>query len=116
MAVCYFIIPHVISSSCKSQLPASHAAGRTRISLKRTQEVFSHVPPQAKVHNLVLGKTWVDSYGQFLVTNTATGDRVELDFKPCGWFGSGQYEFDGFVLDAAVRLASVGSSCCLDSQ
>eukprot|EP00878_Enallax_costatus_P012049 GHUV01012581.1.p1 GENE.GHUV01012581.1~~GHUV01012581.1.p1 ORF type:complete len:392 (+),score=137.95 GHUV01012581.1:531-1706(+) len=83
--------------------------GRTRITVKRTQELFSHVPPQAKVHNLVLGKTWVDSYGQFLVTNTATGDRVELDFKPCGWFGSGQYEFDGFVLDAEGNAKGIMS-------
>jgi hypothetical protein len=77
--------------------------GRTRISLRRTGEVFSHVPPQAKVHNLVLGRTWIDSYGTFLVTNTATGDKVQLEFKPCGWFGAGQYEFEGHVMDAEVR-------------
>lgn len=82
---------------------ASNPAGRTRISLRRTGEVFSHVPPQAKVHNLVLGRTWIDSYGTFLVTNTQTGDKVVLEFKPCGWFGAGQYEFEGHVLDAEVR-------------
>eukprot|EP00882_Tetradesmus_deserticola_P007827 GHRQ01008239.1.p1 GENE.GHRQ01008239.1~~GHRQ01008239.1.p1 ORF type:complete len:474 (+),score=250.32 GHRQ01008239.1:231-1652(+) len=74
--------------------------GRTRIGLRRSGEVFSHVPPQAKVHNLVLGRTWVDSYGSFLVTNTASGDKVALEFKPCGWFGAGQHEFDGHVVDA----------------
>ncbi|WIA39040.1 hypothetical protein OEZ86_005186 [Tetradesmus obliquus] len=74
--------------------------GRTRISLRRSGEVFSHVPPQAKVHNLVLGRTWVDSYGSFIVTNTATGDKVHLEFKPCGWFGAGQHEFEGHVMDA----------------
>eukprot|EP00879_Flechtneria_rotunda_P011364 GHRR01011869.1.p1 GENE.GHRR01011869.1~~GHRR01011869.1.p1 ORF type:complete len:445 (+),score=178.41 GHRR01011869.1:119-1453(+) len=83
--------------------------GRTRISLKRTGELFSHVPPQAKVHNLVIGKAWIDSFGQFLVTNNATGDRVELDFKACGWFGSGQYEFDGFVLDAEGNAKGIMS-------
>jgi hypothetical protein len=84
------------------QTPDLYPAGRTRISLRRTGEVFSHVPPQAKVHNLVLGRTWIDSYGTFLVTNTATGDKVQLEFKPCGWFGAGQYEFEGHVMDAEV--------------
>jgi hypothetical protein len=84
-------------------------AGRTRISLRRSGEVFSHVPPQAKVHNLVLGRTWIDSYGTFLVTNTATWDKVQLEFKPCGWFGAGQYEFEGHVMDAEVRLPGLFS-------
>lgn len=73
--------------------------GRTRISLRRTGELYSHVPPSAKVHNLVLGKTWIDSFGSFHVRNINTGVRVEMEFKPCGWFGSGQYEFEGLVLD-----------------
>jgi len=62
------------------------------------------VPPQAKVHNLVLGRTWVDSFGTFLVKQHDSGLRVELDFKPCGWFGSNQYEFEGYVYDKQVRL------------
>lgn len=60
------------------------------------------MPPSAKVHNLVLGKTWIDSYGTFHVRNVNTGVRVEMEFKPCGWFGSGQYEFEGLVLDEQV--------------
>ncbi|KAF6256044.1 oxysterol binding protein [Scenedesmus sp. NREL 46B-D3] len=90
---------------------------RTRISLRRSGEVFSHVPPQAKVHNLVLGRTWVDSYGAFLVTNTATGDKVQLEFKQCGWFGAGQYEFDGHVMDAEgnAKFAMSGKwNSCVD--
>jgi hypothetical protein len=55
------------------------------------------------VHNLVLGKTWIDSFGSFHVRNVNTGVRVEMEFKPCGWFGSGQYEFEGLVLDEQVR-------------
>eukprot|EP00775_Hariotina_reticulata_P003836 gene3836-4093_t len=73
--------------------------GRSRITLRRTGEEYSHVPPQAKVHNLVLGRTWVDSFGTFLVQQHDSGLRVELEFKPCGWFGSNQYEFEGFVYD-----------------
>jgi hypothetical protein len=93
-------------------------AGRTRITLRRTGELYSHVPPSAKVHNLVLGKTWIDSFGPFHVRNTNTGVRVEMEFKPCGWFGSGQYEFEGLVLDEQVRhgvlvgLHTLPHCCC----
>jgi hypothetical protein len=66
------------------------------------------VPPNAKVHNLVLGKTWIDSFGPFLVRNVNTGVRVEMEFKACGWFGSNQYEFEGLVLDEQVRPVAQG--------
>lgn len=93
------------------------AAGRTRITLRRTGELYSHVPPSAKVHNLVLGKTWIDSFGPFHVRNTNTGARVEMEFKPCGWFGSGQYEFEGLVLDEQVRQGTkrilISGCCCV---
>lgn len=88
-----------------SQLPA----GRTRITLRSTGELYSHVPPSAKVHNLVLGKTWIDSFGTFHVRNVNTGVRVEMEFKPCGWFGSGQYEFEGLVLDEQVSACEPAS-------
>jgi len=82
------------------------SSGRTRITLRSTGELFSHVPPSAKVHNLVLGKTWIDSFGSFHVRNINSGARVELEFKACGWFGAGQYEFEGLVLDEQVRAST----------
>lgn len=76
------------------------AAGRTRIRLKRAGELFTHVPPNAKVHNIVLGRTWVDSFGTFYVMNVDTGAKCLLEFTPCGWFSAGRYEFKGYAEDA----------------
>jgi hypothetical protein len=45
------------------------------------------VPPPTKVHNLIFGRTWVDSPGDMVFTNLTTGDKVVLYFQPCGWFG-----------------------------
>ncbi|KXZ44648.1 hypothetical protein GPECTOR_64g142 [Gonium pectorale] len=73
--------------------------GRTRITLVRSGEVFTLVPPNAMVHNIVIGRTWVDAYGPMNIACITTGARVRLDFKPCGWFGYGRYEFEGFVYD-----------------
>lgn len=79
--------------------PACHApkivvcdAGRSRIRLKSTGEVFSLVPPNCKAHNLIVGRTWVDSAGDFSLLNATTGARGSMYFTPCGWFGSGHHE------------------------
>ncbi|GMP85479.1 hypothetical protein CsSME_00038616 [Camellia sinensis var. sinensis] len=75
--------------------------GRTRVTLKRDGVVLDLVPPPSKVHNLIFGRTWVDVPGEMIVTNMTTGDKVVLYFQPCGWFGSGRFEVDGYVYNAA---------------
>uniref|UniRef100_A0A803LQ98 Oxysterol-binding protein n=1 Tax=Chenopodium quinoa TaxID=63459 RepID=A0A803LQ98_CHEQI len=74
--------------------------GRTRVTLKRSGVVLDLVPPPTKVHNLIFGRTWVDSPGEMILTNLTTGDKVVLYFQPCGWFGASRYEVDGYVYDA----------------
>ncbi|KAJ4893205.1 Oxysterol-binding protein-related protein 3B [Raphanus sativus] len=78
-----------------------YPVGRTRVTLKRDGVVLDLVPPLTKVHNLIFGRTWVDSPGEMIMTNLTTGDKVVLYFQPCGWFGSGRYEVDGYVYNAS---------------
>lgn len=75
--------------------------GRTRVVLKRDGVVLDLVPPPTKVNNLIFGRTWVDSAGEMILTNMTTGDKVLLYFQPCGWFGAGRYEVDGYVYNEA---------------
>eukprot|EP00891_Asterochloris_glomerata_P007468 jgi/Astpho2/7468/Aster-02045 len=72
--------------------------GRTRIRLKSTGEVFTLVPPNCKAHNVVVGRTWVDSFGDYSLFNATTGAKAEMYFTPCGWFDSGHYEIAGHVI------------------
>ncbi|CAI0427174.1 unnamed protein product [Linum tenue] len=74
--------------------------GRTRVTLKRDGVVLDLVPPLTKVSNLIFGRTWIDSPGEMVLTNMTTGDKVVLYFQPCGWFGTGRYEVDGYVYNA----------------
>uniref|UniRef100_A0A2P2LDM3 Oxysterol binding protein n=3 Tax=Rhizophora mucronata TaxID=61149 RepID=A0A2P2LDM3_RHIMU len=74
--------------------------GRTRVTLKRDGTVLDLVPPATKVSNLIFGRTWIDSPGEMVLTNMTTGDKVVLYFQPCGWFGAGRYEVDGYVYNA----------------
>jgi len=75
--------------------------GRSRVTLKRDGVVLDLVPPPTKVNNLILGRTWVDSPGEMILTNLTTGDKVVLYFQPCGWLGAGRYEVGGYVYNAA---------------
>ncbi|XP_010553050.1 PREDICTED: oxysterol-binding protein-related protein 3A [Tarenaya hassleriana] len=78
-----------------------YPVGRTRVTLKRDGVVLDLVPPPTKVHNLIFGRTWVDSPGEMIMTNLTSGDKAVLYFQPCGWFGAGRYEVDGYVYNAA---------------
>ncbi|GMH23075.1 hypothetical protein Nepgr_024918 [Nepenthes gracilis] len=78
-----------------------YPVGRTQVTLKRDGVVLNLVPPPTKVNNLIFGRTWVDSLGEMVLTNVTTGDKVVLYFQPCGWFGNGRYEVDGYVYNAA---------------
>jgi hypothetical protein len=78
-----------------------YPVGRTRVTLKKSGVVLDLVPPLTKVNNLIFGRTWVDSLGEMIMTNLTTGDKVVLYFQPCGWFGAGRYELDGYVYSAA---------------
>jgi hypothetical protein len=88
--------------------------GRSRIRLCRSGETYTHVPPHVKVHNIVLGRTWIDAEGPFYVFSPETGARCDLEFTPCGWFNAGRYEYAGHVTDAAgvkrLRLSGLWST------
>ncbi|KAL9322886.1 hypothetical protein ACSQ67_010939 [Phaseolus vulgaris] len=78
-----------------------YPVGRTRVTLKKDAVVIDLVPPPTKVNNLIFGRTWIDSPGEMIMTNMTTGDKVVLYFQPCGWFGAGRYEVDGYVYNSA---------------
>ncbi|KAL6758390.1 oxysterol binding protein [Haematococcus lacustris] len=77
--------------------------GRTRITLRSTGEVYTLVPPNAMVHNIVIGRTWVDAFGPLYIGCASTGAQCVLEFTPCGWFSYGRYEFSGWVQDKEGR-------------
>jgi hypothetical protein len=87
-----------------------YPVGRTRIKLRKTGEVYSLVPPNSKAHNVIVGGTWVDCYGDFKLNNVTTGTQCSLYFTPCGWFGAGRYEVSGHIFssDGTKKLVLAG--------
>jgi hypothetical protein len=72
-----------------------HPLGRTRIHL--AGKTYSLAPPANRVHNVILGFTWIDTYGQMEVKSLDGSERAILDFYPCGWFGANQHVVSGFA-------------------
>jgi hypothetical protein len=62
------------------------------------------------VHNIVIGRTWIDAFGDMYIGCPSTGATCILTFQRCGWFGSGRYTFSGYVVDkAGVKHFKVGA-------
>ena len=103
---------HTASRSVYHQVVFAHA-GRTRVRLRSTGEVFSLVPPNCKAHNVVVGRTWVDTFGDYILLNATTGAKAEIYFEPCGWFGSGFHEVSCLLHDQNSTACMSCCWCCL---
>lgn len=75
-----------------------YPVGRTRIRLRG--EVYAIHPPQSRVHNILMGRTWVDHFGELSVEALGSGLVTELVFQECGWFGAGRYTVSGTLYGA----------------
>ena len=74
--------------------------GRTRIRLERTGEVFNICPPPSRVNNVIMGRTWIDTFGEMQVNNLNSGASALIKFKECNMFGMGRWEVSGDILGA----------------
>jgi len=75
------------------------AVGLNNVVLKRTNEHFKWEGVRTIVHNLIIGKLWLDHHGDLEVLNRTTGDKAKLKLKECGWFSKGWHEVEGDVYD-----------------
>lgn len=58
---------------------------RCRITVKATGEQYYLVPPTTVAHNIILGYTWIDTYGTYEAGSVTSGYKCALEFTPCGW-------------------------------
>ena len=73
--------------------------GLNHIKLKTTGEHFSYRKVNSAVHNLIMGKMWIDHYGPLRIVNHGTGEAVEIEFKQTGWRCSDPKKLEGFAYD-----------------
>jgi len=78
----------------------ANVEGSNNVFIKGTNEHFKWVAVKTVVHNIIMGRLWIDHYGEFEVVNKSTGEKAKIRMKECGWFSKNWHELDGHVLDA----------------
>jgi len=73
--------------------------GTSNVYLKETKEYFKWNSAKTSVHNIIMGKLWLDHYGELDVRNKTSGESAKIRMKQCGWFSAGWHELDGEVCD-----------------
>ncbi|XP_029013033.1 oxysterol-binding protein-related protein 2-like [Betta splendens] len=81
--------------------------GTITLELLKHSEVYTWSNPYCCVHNIILGKLWIEQYGTVEIINHSTGDKCVLTFKPCGMFGKELHKVEGYIQDKSKKKLCV---------
>ncbi|XKL68684.1 hypothetical protein PGB90_006453 [Kerria lacca] len=73
--------------------------GTVTAELKNWAEVYTWSNVTCSVHNVVVGKLWIEQSGTMEIINHQTGHKAVLNFKPAGWFNKDTNRVEGFIYD-----------------
>ncbi|XP_058499901.1 oxysterol-binding protein-related protein 2-like [Solea solea] len=73
--------------------------GTMTLELVKHKETYTWINPMCCVHNIILGKLWIEQYGTVEIVNHSTGETCVLHFKPCGMFGKELHKVEGYIQD-----------------
>ncbi|KAM8966778.1 oxysterol-binding protein-related protein 1 isoform 2-T2 [Pelodytes ibericus] len=82
--------------------------GIITLELLTHNEAYTWTNPTCCVHNIIVGKLWIEQYGNMEITNHKTGEKCILNFKPCGLFGKELHKVEGYIQDKSKKKL-----CCL---
>lgn len=77
--------------------------GLVTLYLRKHDEAYSWQNVSCTVHNVIVGRIWVEHSGEMEVNNWKTNHRSVLTFKPCGWSGSEIHKVQGYMYDKRKR-------------
>ncbi|XP_069099249.1 oxysterol-binding protein-related protein 2 isoform X1 [Pleurodeles waltl] len=77
--------------------------GTITLELLKYNEAFTWTNPTCCVHNVIIGKLWIEQYGTVEIMNHSTGDKCVLNFKPCGLFGKELHRVEGYIQDKSKK-------------
>ncbi|KAM6929613.1 oxysterol-binding protein-related protein 2-like [Lycodopsis pacificus] len=77
--------------------------GTITLEILKHNEAYTWSNPYCCVHNIILGKLWIEQYGTVEILNHSTGDKCVLNFKPCGMFGKELHKVEGYIQDKSKK-------------
>ncbi|XP_016058041.1 PREDICTED: oxysterol-binding protein-related protein 2 isoform X3 [Miniopterus natalensis] len=96
--VAAFAVSAVASQWERTGKPFNPLLGET-YELIRHNEAYTWTNPTCCVHNVIIGKLWIEQYGTVEILNHRTGDKCVLHFRPCGLFGKELHKVEGHIQD-----------------
>ncbi|KAK4294974.1 hypothetical protein Pmani_032444 [Petrolisthes manimaculis] len=73
--------------------------GLLTVELPNHGEAYTWSNVNCCVHNIIVGKLWIEHYGSMEITNHATGHRGVVTFKTAGWFSKDLHRIEGYIYD-----------------
>ncbi|XP_060562963.1 oxysterol-binding protein-related protein 1-like isoform X2 [Ruditapes philippinarum] len=73
--------------------------GVITLELLKHGEIYTWQNVNCCVHNVIVGKIWIEHTGVMEVINHKTKHKAVLNFKQGGWFGKDLHKVEGFVYD-----------------
>ncbi|KAL7630896.1 UNVERIFIED_CONTAM: hypothetical protein RMT77_018818 [Armadillidium vulgare] len=80
--------------------------GTLTVQLPNHGEAYTWSNVNCCVHNIIVGKLWIEQYGTMEITNHATGHKSVLTFKTAGWFSKDLHRVEGYILDKNKKKLS----------
>lgn len=68
--------------------------------MSRYNETYTWSHIYCTIHNVVIGKLWIEHHGNMEITCNESGHKLTLHFKPAGWFHNELHRFEGFIIDS----------------
>ena len=65
----------------------------------RLNEAYTWSNVQCCVHNIIVGKLWMEQCGTMEIVNHSTGHKAHLTFKPAGWNSKDLHRVEGYIMD-----------------
>ncbi|GAB1597929.1 oxysterol-binding protein-related protein 1-like isoform X1 [Argonauta hians] len=75
--------------------------GVITLELTKFGEVYTWSNVNCCVHNVIVGKLWVEHYGVMEVLNHKTKHKGVLTFKQSGWFGRDLHKVEGYIYNSS---------------
>ncbi|GMS89356.1 hypothetical protein PENTCL1PPCAC_11531, partial [Pristionchus entomophagus] len=82
--------------------------GHTHVTFSASGNHYTYKKITTTVHNIIVGKLWIDNHGDMEITNHTTGDKCTLKFAQYSYFGRDiPRKVSGFVKDSSGNVKYV---------
>lgn len=78
--------------------------GVVTVELIKWNESYTWSNVNCCVHNIIVGKMWIEQYGTMEIVNKQNGIKAVLQFKPAGWASKDLHRVEGTIYDKRLDL------------